>query len=382
MAREASLEGLVCAAGNAAEAASIDGLRVVPVETLRDCIGYLRGTWTPKEIVSRPETPHEIVEDFADVRGQDDPKRALEVAAAGGHNVLLIGPPGSGKTMLARRLPTILPPMSHEQSLEVTRIYSVAGLLGEGAGLLTERPFRSPHHHVSLAGLIGGGPALARPGEVSLAHHGVLFLDELPLYKRESLESLRGPLEDGVVRIARSGGAVTYPCRFSLVAAMNPCPCGFEGDKTRRCRCSPKEVQAYSARISGPLLDRFDILVKMNRLTRAELFEASRGDRSAAIRERVEKARAVQRDRYASATLTNAAASHRLLERFAGVTDGASRLLGEAVDGLLLSGRGVDRTVRLARTIADLAGCRSVLESHVAQALQLRFDRLDQEAAA
>jgi magnesium chelatase family protein len=320
--------------------------------------------------VERP--PVETAEDMTDVRGQEPAKRALELAAAGGHNLLLVGPPGSGKTMLARRLLGILPPMSRDESLDVTRVHSVAGLLGERGALVRLRPFRSPHHNISLAGLIGGGAGLARPGEISLAHHGVLFLDELTLYRAEVLDALRAPLEEGVVRIARSGGAISYPCRFSLVAAMNPCACGFTGDKRRPCRCSERRLEMYRSKLSGPLLDRFDMQMGMSRLTRAELLAAPGGESSSAVLRRVEQARAVQTDRYGCSSTTNASAARSSLEPSLMLTPSARTILGEAVDGLLLTGRGVDRVLRLARTVADLAGEEQILEEHVGEALSLR----------
>lgn len=371
--RKAGRRGIICPAANAREAAIIDDIEVVPVTSLAECIGFVKGEWAPDSIPDdvhlEPQMPSE---DMSEVRGHPTARRAAEVAAAGAHNLLLGGPPGSGKTMLARRMPGILPAMSLEESLEVTRVHSVAGLLGERASLVTRRPFRVPHHHVSLAGLIGGGSGLARPGEVSLAHHGVLFLDELPLYTRSVLESLRGPVEDGVVRIARSGGVLTYPCRFSLVAAMNPCPCGYLGDVGRSCRCSEMQISNYTGRLSGPLLDRFDLQVTMHRATRTELLGAPEGECSAVIAARVEQARAAQLDRYDSPLLTNASVPKSLLDRTMHLTSESLRTLGYAIDALGLSGRGVNRVLRVSRTIADIAGSTAVTEDHLVEAISLR----------
>jgi magnesium chelatase family protein len=286
---------------------------------------------------------------------------------------LMVGPPGSGKSMLAHRLPGILPPLSMEQSLEVTRIYSVGGLLIARASLIRTRPFRSPHHHISLAGLIGGGSGLARPGEVSYAHHGVLFLDELPLYRREALESIRAPIEDKVVHIARSGGAISYPCSFCLVAAMNPCPCGYLGDRLHACRCTAAELQRYRSRISGPLLDRFDIKIDMQRLDKHQLMSLTPSECSAAVRARVELARNIQSERDGWGGHTNASVAKALLDHALALTGGARELLSKAVDELSLSGRGVNRVARVARTIADLGASEEVGEEHIGEALMLRM---------
>jgi magnesium chelatase family protein len=380
--REDGRKGLICPAPNAAEAALVEGVEIVPVETLGQCMAWLRGEWRPGPIERLPDVDSDAREDLSEVRGHPGAKRALEIAAAGGHNLLLCGPPGSGKTMIARRLPGILPPMSQEESLEVTRILSVAALLPPGSGLVRRRAFRSPHHNVSLAGLIGGGLGLPRPGEISLAHNGVLFLDELSLYRRDVLEALRGPLEDGVVTIARSGGAVSFPCRFSLVAAMNPCPCGYLGDSRRPCTCSPRSLELYRARLSGPLLDRLDLHVTMGRVGRRELLSEATGERSEVVRGRVLAARARQASRYGSAATTNASCSKAMLEEHLRLSAPARAVIEVAADALALSGRGLDRVLRVARTVADLGGDEATGEDHVAEALALRSPDGSTEAAA
>jgi magnesium chelatase family protein len=318
------------------------------------------------------EAQHYAV-DFKDVRGQHTAKRALEVACAGGHNILMIGPPGSGKTMLAKRMPTILPPFSFEEALETTKIHSVAGVLDAGAGLVGVRPFRSPHHTISDAGLIGGG-AVPRPGEVSLAHNGVLFLDELPEFPRNVLEVMRQPLEDGTVCIARASMSLTFPARFMLAAAMNPCPCGYFGDHSQTCRCSEVDVERYRSRISGPLLDRIDIHLEVPAVPYPDLVDARSEEPSSVVRERVERARALQRERFQGerGVQANAHMTNRHLRRYCSIGPDVESLLRQAVHRLGLSARAYHRVLKIARTIADLDGADSLDTGHVSEAIQYR----------
>ena len=320
-----------------------------------------------------PARPAQAVPDLCDVRGQLLARRALEVAAAGGHNVLLVGPPGSGKTMMARRVAGILPPLTFEEALEVTAVHSVAGLLGPGGSLLVERPFRAPHHTISNAALVGGG-SLPRPGEISLAHHGVLFLDELLEFSRHVLEVLRQPLEEGYVAIARATRTAIFPARFMLVGAMNPCPCGFAGDSMRECRCTPQHVARYRSRLSGPLRDRLDLTVEVPALPPEALGSESHSESSASVRARVVAARERQRQRYgADPVLTNAALTPSMMSRYCALDGGGGRVLAAAVRKMSLSARAYDRVRKVARTIADLEGDERLGADHVAEALQFRM---------
>jgi magnesium chelatase family protein len=359
-------------AENAAEAAFAEGLRVWPVPDLRALLRHLSG----EEALSTAEAPAlaaglDAVPDFAEVKGQENVKRALEVAAAGGHNVLMVGPPGSGKSMLARRLPSILPDMSRPEMLESTEIHSVMGLTDRENPILRQRPFRSPHHTVSAIALSGGGASL-RPGEISLAHNGVLFLDELPEFSREALEVLRQPLEDGFVTISRAAGSVSYPSRFMLVCAMNPCKCGWRGHPERPCRCTEKSVRDYHGRLSGPLLDRIDIIVDVPSLEFEELRRRPEAESSDTIRARVNRAREVQRARYGAGGGSNARMGPRELERFCRLTPACEELMRQAFDALSLTARSYDRILRVARSIADLAGEEELSPVHLAEAVQYR----------
>lgn len=379
-AREQGLRRIYVPRENAAEAAVVEGIDVLAVDSLQQVASSLNGTEeiTPEPrhaYVAEEDTPYG--EDFADVKGQIFAKRALEIAAAGGHNVIMIGPPGSGKTMLARRMPSILPPMTAAEALETTKIHSVAGKLGASRGLMTRRPFRAPHHLASPVALIGGGQN-PQPGEVSLAHNGVLFLDELPEFGHNVLEVLRQPLEDKHITISRARYAVDYPSNFTLVASMNPCPCGFYNHPTKECTCTPSAVRRYMGRISGPLLDRIDLHVEVTPVSREEMSGTEAAESSASIRRRVIAAREVQSARFASTGIhTNTMMTSAMLRRFCPLTAEARALLDRAMDRLRLSARAYDRIIKVSRTIADLEGEEQIRPQHVSEAITYRS--LDRE---
>lgn len=376
MAVAAAREGvreLFVPADNAQEAAYADGVAVYPVSNVSELIAHLRGEFLIKPMAA-PELCADDLRypDFSDVKGQENVKRAMEIAAAGGHNILMVGPPGAGKSMMSKRLPGILPDMTKEEMLRSTEIYSVAGLTGKNNPIIATRPFRAPHHTVSPTALSGGG-TVPRPGEISLAHNGVLFLDELPEFRKDVLEVLRQPLEDGEVTVSRVAGSETFPSNFMLVCAMNPCKCGWYGHPSGRCRCSANEVRAYHSRISGPLLDRIDIIVEAPALEYEELKNRAPAESSAEIKKRVNKARARQQERFAGTDIaSNAGMNTKALNTYCVLTPKCEELMRQAFDSMGLTARSYDRILRVARTIADLEGAEDIGAEHIAEAIQYR----------